>query len=303
MTGVTAADERCELEYSCTSQRACVTRISEIAPGVKQFELHGVAGSRLSSFSAGAHVVITMRDKEDVWRKPYSIMAATADGDGYVISVRNSSKSRGGSWFLHTRVCVGFELDISHPINNFSVASTARRHILIAGGMGITPMLAMLDELQRDKANVELHHAVRSETEGGYVSKLSSDVARVIQIYSSDRGERLPLDSILGERSTGSHVYVCGPQRMIDAVLDAARRFGWPKETVHYENAVSHEVPIAGPAHVTEGTGAFSAMLEAYLMKMRELAEPPVRENSARRALNSSLRKAAKPIPAGYFAK
>lgn len=303
MTGVKTADEQREVEHSCTSQRACVVRISEVAPGVKQFELRGVAGSRLLPFSAGAHVVITMRDQDRLWRNPYSIMGATVDGDGYVISIRNSPESRGGSWFLHTRVHVGFELDISHPINNFAVANTARRHILIAGGMGITPMLAMLDELQRDKANVELHYAVRSEIEGRYVSNLPSDVTRIIRIYSSDRDERIPLESILGERSTGSHVYVCGPQRMIDAVLDVARRSGWPKEAVHCENPTSHETPVVEPAHVTERTGEYSGMLEAYLMKMRELAEPPTRNHFARRSLNSPLRKAAKPIPAGYSIK
>lgn len=303
MSGVKAADERREVEHSCTPQRARVVRISEIAPGVKQFELRGVTGSRLSPFSAGAHVVITMRDQDRLWRNPYSIMGATADGDGYLIGVRNAPESRGGSWFLHTRVHVGFELEISHPINNFAVANTARRHLLIAGGMGITPMLAMLDELQRDKANVELHYAVRSEVEGGYVSKLPSDVTRVIRIYNSDRGERIPLESILGERSTGSHVYVCGPQSMIDAVRDVARRLGWPQDAVHCESSISHEAPIVEPVHVAERAGTSRGMPEAYVMKMREFAEPPARKHPARPPLNSPLRKAAKPIPAGYSIK
>jgi ferredoxin-NADP reductase len=230
-------------------------------------------------------------------------MGATADGEGYIISVRHSSDSRGGSWFLHTRVRVGIELDISHPINNFAVADTARRHILIAGGMGITPMLAMLEELQRDKANVELHYAVRSEIEGKIVSKLPDSATHVIRIYSSDRGEHIPLDAILGERSTGSHVYVCGPQRMIDAVLDVAKRSGWPKETVHSESPTLRETPVLDPVHAAERAGEYSGMLEAYLMKMLEFPERPPRSRRARRALNSPLQNAAKPIPAGYSVK
>lgn len=182
MTGVKAVDVHTD-EHSCLSQRACVVRISEVAPGVKQFELRGAAGSRLLPFSAGAHVVITIRDQDRVLRNPYSIMGTLPEGDGYVISVRNAPESRGGSWFLHNRVQVDCELEISSPINNFAVANGARRHVLIAGGMGITPMLAMLEELQRDKANVELHYAVRSEIDGRFVSKLPSDVTRVTQIY------------------------------------------------------------------------------------------------------------------------
>jgi ferredoxin-NADP reductase len=287
------------------SQRAYVVRISEVAPGVKQFELRGAAGSRLLPFSAGAHVVITIRDQDRVLHNPYSIMGTPPEGDGYVISVRNSLKSRGGSWFLHNRVQVGCELEISLPINNFAVANGARRHILIAGGMGITPMLAMLEELQRDKANVELHYGVRSEIDGRFVSKLPSDVTGVTRIYSSDRGERIPLQSVLGERSVGSHVYVCGPQRLIDAVLDAARRSGWPKEAIHCESANSIEGPKTVSAHNIERTSAYSdsGMLQSYLMKMRELAEPATRQNPSRRTLNSPLRKAAKSIPAGCSLK
>ena len=306
MTGVKAVDVHTD-EHSCLFQRACVVRISEVAPGVKQFELRGAAGSRLLPFSAGAHVVITIRDQDRVLRNPYSIMGTLPEGDGYVISVRNAPESRGGSWFLHNRVQVDCELEISSPINNFAVANGARRHILIAGGMGITPMLAMLEELQRDKANVELHYAVRSEIDGRFVSKLPSDVTRVTRIYSSDRGERIPLQSVLGERSAGSHVYVCGPQRMIDAVLDAARRSGWPKEAVHCEGADAVEGLKAVPAHNhdVERTSAYSdsGMLQSYLMKMRELAEPAIRQKPSHQTLNSPLRKAAKEIPAGCSLK
>ena len=299
MTGIKAADEHRDVDQAGAHQRACVVGISEVAQDVKQFELRGIAGGPLSPFSAGAHVVMTLRDQDRVWRNPYSIMGATADGDGYVISVRNSPDSQGGSRFLHTRVCVGFELEISQPINNFAVANTARKHVLIAGGMGITPMLAMLDELQRDKANAELHYAVRSEMECGHVSRLPSDVLDVVRLYISDRGERIPLESVLSERSAGSHVYVCGPQRLIDAVLDVARRSGWPKEAVHCENLTSHSV---GPAHGGERAREHSDMLESYLMTMREFTEP-VRKHMARRVPNSPLRKSAKAIPVGYFIK
>lgn len=302
MTGSNAVHERKE-KQSCVSQRARVVRIAEIAPGVKQFELRGAAGSRLSSFSAGAHIVITLRDQERVLQNPYSIMGATADGEGYVISVRNSQKSRGGSWILHNRVQIGFELDISQPINNFAVSTTARRHILIAGGIGITPMLAMLEELQRDKANVELHYAVRSEVDSRFVSNLPGDVTSVIRIYSSDRGQRIPLHSVLDGRSTGSHVYVCGPQRLIDAVLDEARRLGWPKEAIHCERPSTDEASKDALAYCPEQTVEYSGMLASYLMKMREFAVPASPKKSSRRVPNPRSRKAAKSISAGYSLK
>ncbi len=217
------------------THRVRVARVDQVASGIKRFELVSTSGKPLPIFSAGAHIVVTTRHDGRVWRNPYSIMGSTDDKNGYVISVHQSPESRGGSKYMHTHVREGSELDISEPVNLFPIVHTGRRHILIAGGIGITPMLAMLDELSRDTTNFELHYAVRSVESGAYFSELAQGNERHIHLYRSDLGERIPLSVILSHQPLGTHVYVCGPQRMIDWALDVAKTEGWPDENVHCE--------------------------------------------------------------------
>lgn len=248
-------------------QRVRVARVDDVAAGIKRFELVGLAGQSLPMFSAGSHIVVTMRDKDQVWRNPYSIMGVTEDNNGYVISVHSSPESRGGSRYMHTKVHVGCELDISEPVNLFPIVHTGRKHILIAGGIGITPMLAMLDELKRDASIFELHYAVRSPEAGAYFSDLMSETGRSIRVYSSDRGERIPLAAILSNQPLGTHVYVCGPQRMIDWALEVADRAGWPEENVHCERFSSAPPGKPFDIELRDGTvvhvGEHQSMLEA----------------------------------------
>ena len=214
-----------------TSHRVRVARIDQVASNIKRFELVSAFENALPIFSAGAHIIVTTRHDGRVWHNPYSIMGRTADRRGYVISVHQSPESR----FMHAHVHEGSELEISNPVNLFPIVHSGRKHILIAGGIGITPMLAMLDELKRDGASFELHYAVRSIETGAYFAELAEGNDRSIHVYRSDLGERIPLSVILSHQPLGTHVYVCGPQRMIEWALDVARREGWPTENVHCE--------------------------------------------------------------------
>lgn len=219
-------------------KRIRVTRIDEVASEIKRFELISAEGGALPPFSAGSHVIVTMRDGGRVWRNPYSIMGATEDKCGYVISVRRTAESQGGSAYMHSRVRVGSELEISDPVNLFCVAHAARKHIMIAGGIGITPMLAMLDQFRKNKSDFELHYAVRTSDAGAYSADLADADDRRISVYRSDFGERIPLVDILGNQPLGTHLYVSGPQRMIDWALEIAKEDGWPQENVHWEDCI-----------------------------------------------------------------
>jgi ferredoxin-NADP reductase len=215
--------------------RVRVARVDTVASGIKRFELVGATGRPLPRFSAGSHIIVVAHQDGRIWRNPYSIMGATEDKSGYVISVHHSPESRGGSRYLHTQVRVGTELDISEPVNLFPIVRTGRKHILIAGGIGITPMLAMLEELKRGTTSFELHYAVRSPEVGAYYSELANSNDGSIRVYRSDRDEHIPLSDILSNQPLGSHLYICGPQRMIDWALEVAKKEGWPEENVHCE--------------------------------------------------------------------
>lgn len=216
--------------------RVCVASVTDVAANVKRFELVGTGDRVLPPFSPGAHIIVTMRNDDCVFRNAYSIVSETTCGNGYVISVQRSPESRGGSAFLHTQVKPGSELEISDPVNLFPVAQKARKHILIAGGIGITPMLAMLDAFKKNNSAFELHYAIRAPDLGAYYSELANTSDPRVRVYRSDQGERIPLASIIENQPLGTHIYVCGPQRMIDWVLDLTKREGWPEENLHWEH-------------------------------------------------------------------
>jgi ferredoxin-NADP reductase len=221
-----------------TSSQLRHVRVAEIEPvaeDIKRFRLVAADGSGLPSYSAGAHVVVSMRDANGrAWRNPYSLMGPLGDTSSYEISVLRVNESRGGSQFMH-QIPVGAELQITSPVNLFPIARPARKHLLIAGGIGITPLMAIMEELDALNADFELHYKVRSLARGAYCERLSARYGARVNIYCSDRGDRLSLDALLREQPLGTHMYVCGPKPMIEWALDAAQAHGWPAENLHSE--------------------------------------------------------------------
>lgn len=218
-----------------TDIRVRVADVETIATGIKRFTFVSLDGHRLPEFSGGAHVVVTMPDGDHVRRNPYSLMGSPFDGSRYQISVLRTETSRGGSHYMHDHVQPGSELMISQPVNLFPIDRRSRRHIFIAGGIGITPFLAMATQLEREAQAFELHYAMRSADRGAYVANLRDRYGHRIHTYIDDQGEKLPLERLLNGQPLGTHLYVCGPTGMIDWVLGAARDAGWPEENVHHE--------------------------------------------------------------------
>ncbi|MBK9078695.1 MAG: ferredoxin reductase [Hyphomicrobium sp.] len=212
-----------------------VAQVQQVAREIKRFELVSLDETPLPAFSAGAHVTVTMRDRDHVWRNPYSLMGSPLDAKRYEISVLRVPQSRGGSAYMHRNVGIGSVLEISAPVNQFPLSNVGRKHIMIAGGIGITPFLAMLAQIKQDKRNFELHYAVRSVFDGAYFDVLRAADLPNVHLYRSDRGERIALPGILASQPLGTHLYVCGPQKMMDWALQTARREGWPDESVHCE--------------------------------------------------------------------
>jgi ferredoxin-NADP reductase len=212
-----------------------VSAVDTIALGIKRFRLEPIAGGTLPSFSAGSHVVVTMNDGDKTYHNPYSLMGSPADLSCYQISVLRVEPSRGGSRFMHDVVKVGSTLTISNPVNLFPVDQRGRKHLLLAGGIGITPIMAMAEQLDRQDRPFEFHYCVRSDECGAYVKELRAKYGRRFHNYRDDAGEKLPLAQLLEHQPLGTHLYVCGPGAMIDWVLATARAAGWPEENLHSE--------------------------------------------------------------------
>lgn len=213
-----------------------VDDVSEVAERVKRFRLVPAdANRRLPSFSGGAHITVMMDDGERRIRNPYSLVSSPACPDAYEISVLRVEPSRGGSHYLHTRVSPGAELWITPPGNLFPVHQLARKHILIAGGIGITPFVAMTAQLSGLGQDFQLHYAMRTPGSGAYGEHLRKTYGDRVSVYRTTLGERIPVPQLLEDQPLGTHLYVCGPERMIDSVLESGRLAGWPEESLHCE--------------------------------------------------------------------
>lgn len=215
--------------------RVRVDDVSEVADRIKRFRLVPVDTERLPSFSGGAHITVMMDDGKRRIRNPYSLTSSPTCWDAYEISVLRVDHSRGGSHYMHTRVSPGTELWITQPSNLFPVNDLARKHVLVAGGIGITPFVAMTTQLSRLGHDFELHYAMRTDAAGAYGKVLKECYEDRVNIYRTSLGERIPVADLLADQPLGTHLYVCGPERMTDDVLNSGRLAGWPEDSLHCE--------------------------------------------------------------------
>ena len=245
-----------------------VTEVTPLNELVTRFRFEPVDGGLLPTFSGGAHTVVEMQDGSVTRLNPYSLMSDPFEQGSYTISVRRDDAGRGGSLFMHTKVEVGDEMTISNPVNLFSLDLRARKHLMIAGGIGITPFLAQIKQLDRAHGNWELHYSCRSAALGSYVDYLTSTHPNDVHIYYDDRDQAINLENLLDGQPLGTHIYVCGPKGMIDWVRGKAAELGWPREAVHYEEFLApqpgkpFEVKLAVSNKVIQ-VGEQESLLEA----------------------------------------
>ncbi|MDX8522790.1 PDR/VanB family oxidoreductase [Mesorhizobium dulcispinae] len=246
-------------------------RVAEVTPVnelVTRFRFVRRDGGLMPTFSGGAHTVVEMNDQDRVRRNPYSLMSDPADREGYSISIRRDDNGRGGSLFMHRQVRPGMEMVISNPVNLFALDLRARKHLLLAGGIGITPFLAQIRQLSAMNGNFELHYSVRTASLGSYAGELVANYRSRVHLYHDDRGEQIDLPALLDGQPLGTHVYVCGPKGMIAWVRKTATALGWPREAVHHEEFLApasgkpFEVMLAR-SNKTIQVGEHQSLLEA----------------------------------------
>lgn len=221
--------------------------------GIKSYELTSLRGEKLPPFEAGSHIDIHL--KNGVIRQ-YSLCNSPAERHRYVIAVLKDDAGRGGSQSMHDDVAAGDVVTISKPRNHFALDGNAKRVILIAGGIGVTPLKAMAHKLETHHVDFEMHYCARSREAAAFSEELAGMLSAGKLHYHFDDGERgkqLDLTKLLAQPSSGTHIYYCGPSGFMKACADAAGH--WPKGTVHFEHFKAPEQPRRAPTGVGSADG------------------------------------------------
>ena len=225
-----------------------VRRIADAAQGVRTFELADPEDWALPPFTAGAHIDVHIPN--GVVRQ-YSLYGDPAEGNRYRIAVRREDDGRGGSVAMHCDIGEGTILPVSLPRNHFPLRE-GRHHFLIAGGIGITPLLSMMSVLRREQAPFELHYCSRTPVETAFLPELRSFAANGdIHHYFSRAADprRFDVGRLLARVPADAQVYCCGPRSLIDAVMSSGSAALADRIHVEFFGVARHE---AHPDYVVE---------------------------------------------------
>jgi len=213
-----------------------ITAVRQLTPRVRAFELRRLDGSELPKIQAGAHlrVPVLLADGRTETRQ-YSISSNPIQRDVYEIAVLRETDGRGGSVAVHTLFEIGMHLHCDLPRNDFALQVSDAPAILIAGGIGITPIMSMAQELKAQGRAFALHYAARSLADMAYGDRLQRELGSTMQAYLSDMGQQLDVLTVMAQAPDDAIFYVCGPLSLIDGVVAAAQELGLAEERVRYE--------------------------------------------------------------------
>lgn len=210
---------------------ACRT---DAADGIIGLDLASLDDKPLPPFTAGSHIDLVLGNG---LTRQYSLCGSPDEAGHYKIAVLRETSSRGGSQFVHDTLVPGAVVDISQPRNLFVLKEDADTYVLVAGGIGITPILAMAYRLSGLGKAFVLHYCAREPARAAFLEELkTSGLAPNVRLhFDSDPDSRLDLDEALEKPCTSRQLYVCGPTGFMDHVLEAARQRGWAEAQVHRE--------------------------------------------------------------------
>ena len=234
--------------------RLLVRSITLEAEGILSFELVHPDRATLPPFEPGSHVDVTTADGR---LRQYSLCNDPAERQRYRIAVLREVAGRGGSRFMHEDVRVGEFLEVSLPRNHFPLAADAGRHLLIAGGVGITPILSMAHALRRQAAAYEIHYCTRSAGRTAFKEEVGQVAAGKVSIHHDhgDPSSGLDVAGLLRVVVPGTHVYCCGPAGLMRAVEAATTH--WPPQSIHFE----HFAAAKADPSTAEGDAEFEVEL------------------------------------------
>ncbi len=223
------------------SLRLRVTDIEIHTPQIRGFRLEPAEGGTLPGWTAGAHIRLTLPLAAGPAERAYSLITTdpaadtTQSATHYRIAVRREDAGRGGSAYLHTAVAAGDVLEAQPPRNDFALVESGPITFL-AGGIGITPLLAMAAAMRRAGRAFRFHYSGREAAQLALVPALQALAGDDLALHADDdAATRLDIAALVVAEADGRPLYVCGPQGLLDAVLAATRAAGWAADRVHFE--------------------------------------------------------------------
>ena len=223
-------------------QELKVSRVRNVTPRVRALELLPLAGGLLPSFTAGSHIDVELGNGQE---RSYSLLNDQNERHRYEIAVLREADGRGGSAWMHDVLRGGDVIRASEPSNLFRLSEAGEHHTLIAGGIGITPILSMATRLAELGRDYTLHYCAREPSEAAFADEIAARHGARAKFYfdGGDPSRGLDVVSLLADRPAAAHVYVCGPAGLIRATREAGR--DWPMGTIHYELFKGSEVDVS----------------------------------------------------------
>ncbi|MBS0512221.1 MAG: oxidoreductase [Proteobacteria bacterium] len=234
-----------------------VQRRTQLADDIIGLELSSLDGAPLPAYTAGAHIDVELPNG---LVRQYSLCGQGAGR--YEIGILRDPAGRGGSACAHRDIREGGEIRIGAPRNLFALVP-ARRTLLFAGGIGVTPILAMAQELSHGGADFRMHYCSRSAVRTAFIDRIRASVfARRVQFHFDDGApaQRFDAAAAIGAPDPATHLYVCGPRGYMDHVIATARSLGWRDSNIHFEYFSAASAPSSARGEAA-GDGYFEIRL------------------------------------------
>ncbi|BDH47799.1 oxidoreductase [Salmonella enterica subsp. enterica serovar Choleraesuis] len=215
------------------------------AQGVLSIELRSPDGSPLPEYAPGSHIDLHLPNG---LIRSYSLLSQYGKQAGYVVGVLRDRQSRGGSAWIHEQLRVGTLLPISAPRNNFALSEEPAHSVLVAGGIGITPILCMLSNLVENARPAELIYCARNRLEAAFIEQIEQLNSHVTWHFDDEQQTPPDLTQYLKDKPAGSHFYCCGPGAMLNAFEDTCQALGY--DNVHIERFAAR--PMAETQEVSQ---------------------------------------------------
>jgi ferredoxin-NADP reductase len=240
---------------------------------IKEFRLVPADGSAAPPWSAGAHIELDIRSQAGtLYRNAYSLIGEP--GAQLRIAVQREAAGRGGSRVLHDEYTAGMMISASTPLATFALRTGAARNVLIAGGIGITPMVSMARALDQSGNRFELHYLARDAARLVLLHEVEHLAHGQLATYITASGGRPDLQALVGAYTEGSELHACGPGALLEAIRAAAAVMGWPAASVHFESFGARSASTDRPIKlylrqsdmsidVAPGTSILDAMIAA----------------------------------------
>ena len=242
-----------------------VTAIDDTVGGIRTLTLADPDGNPLPSFTPGSHIVVECGGKANA----YSLTGDGTSPPAYVISVLRCEAGSGGSRWIHDELALGDTVAAGPARSAFAPVLRARRHLLVAAGIGITPMVSHLRSAQTWGRDVHLLY-IHRQGRGAYLDTVA-ELGQHVSIHTERAAFSAELLAALADQPFGTHLYVCGPASFIDDVTGAATRLGWPDSRIHLEHFGSEALDPGEPFTTRVASTGEEFVVDAGVSLLEEL--------------------------------